>query len=108
MRWKFKNSVTVIAKLAAAGMLFGALARHSYDYYTLLRWLVCGVSVFAAVGLAETDRTAWVWTFAIVALFFNPLIPVRLKRDTWVFIDLAVAALFVISIPFTDQLRLPP
>jgi len=105
---KFRSPATIVAKLAAAGMLFAALARHSYDFYTLLRWVVCGVSAFAAVRAADAQQTGWVWAFAIVALLFNPVIPVHLKRDTWAFIDFIVAVFLLVSIPFTDRLRSPP
>ena len=66
----------ILAKLAAAGMLLWALAGdpiphaahsaghrhtahasgHGYDYYVLLRWVVCGVGAlgaFRAVGIRQ-------------------------------------------------------
>ncbi len=100
---KFKSPASIVAKLIAAGLLFGALARHSYDYYTLLRWVVCGVSAFAAVRAADAHQIGWLWAFAIVALLFNPVIPVHLKRDTWAFIDFGVAVFLLASIAFTDR-----
>lgn len=35
--------------------------------------------------------------FGIIAVFFNPIIPIHFKRDTWQLIDLIVAVLFIIS-----------
>ena len=106
-RMKFKSPASIVAKLVAAGFLFGASARHSYDYYTLLRWVVCGVSAFAAYRAADARQTGWVWAFAIVALLFNPVIPVHLKRDTWAFIDFGVAIFLLVSVIFTDR-QIPP
>jgi hypothetical protein len=100
---EFKNPASIVAKLIAAGMLVGALARHQYGYYTLLRWAVCGVAAFAAFQAAESDKSGWAWALAIVALAFNPVIPIHLKRDTWAFIDLAVAALLLVSIAMVDR-----
>lgn len=105
---KFKNPASSVPKLIAAGMLFGALGRHQYGYYTLLRWVVCGVSAFAAFQAAKSAKTGWVWALAVVALFFNPIIPVHLKRETWAFIDVGVAVLLLISIVAIDRHRLPP
>lgn len=105
---KFRSPGTIVAKLATAVMLFAAMARHPYDFYTLLRWVVCSVSAFAAVRAANAQQTGWVWAFAVVALLFNPVIPVHLKRDTWVFIDFIVAVFLIISIPFAERLRPPP
>jgi len=118
---KLKNPVSLIAKLIAAGMLVGAVLRHpSYvplygrhhaqydDYYTLLRWVVCGVAAFTAFQAEKSKKIGWMWALAIVALAFNPLLPVHLNRDTWGVIDLVVAALFIVSIVFLDRRTSPP
>lgn len=102
-RVKFKNPASIVAKLIAAGMLIGALGSHQYDYYTLLRWVVCGVLAFAAFQAAKSDRGGWAWALATVALAFNPVIPVHLKRNTWAGIDLAVAVLLLVSIATIDR-----
>lgn len=89
---------SLIARVLAAIMLVWALDRHPYDYYTLLRWITCGVSAYMAWYSAELAKDGWVWIFGITALLFNPLIPVHLSRDTWAVIDLAAAALMVVSL----------
>jgi len=101
-------------------MLIGALFRHPSvagygryhapydDYYTLLRWVVCGVAAFAAFQAGKSKKTGWMWALVIVALAFNPLLPVHLQRDTWAVIDLAVAVLLVVSIVFLDRRPPPP
>jgi len=87
-------------------MLLGALGHHPYDYYRLLRWIVCGVAAFAAFRASERNKNGgWVWVLAFVALLFNPIIPVHLERETWAFIDVGVAVLLLISIVAVD---LPP
>lgn len=100
---KIQNLPSIISKLVAAGMLFGALGRRQFGYYTLLRWVVCGVSAFAAFRASERDKNGWVWVLAIVALFFNPIIPVKLNRNTWALIDIGVAVLLLLSIFAIDQ-----
>ena len=97
-----KNAGIIVAKLIAAGMLFGALGRHGYGYYVLLRWVVCGVAGFAAFRASRKNKKGWVWALAIVALFFNPIIPVHLNRETWAFIDVGVALLLLVSIAAVD------
>lgn len=105
---KFKNPGIIAAKLVAAGMLFGALGRHQYGYYTLLRWVVCAVAGVAAFRAAEIHKSGWVWVLAIVALFFNPIIPLHLKRETWAFFDVGVAVLLLVSILRLDWHMPPP
>ena len=116
----------ILAKLIAAGMLLVAFggasteqaahsaahrraahaAGHGYDYYVLLRWVVCGVAAGAAFRAARAQRKGWPWVLGVVALFFNPIVPVHLTRETWGFIDVGVALLFLVSIPIVD-LRSP-
>lgn len=87
-----------IARIIAAILLFWALDRHPYGYYTLLRCVVCGVTAYGVYYALEFQKNGWAWTFVIIAVLFNPLIPLHLRRGTWQFIDLGVAILLLISI----------
>lgn len=87
-----------IGRLIAAAMLVGALAPNAYGYYTLLRWVVCCVAAWTALAFSVTGKQGWVWTFGIVALLFNPLVPVGLDRSTWAPVDIAAAVLMIVSI----------
>lgn len=91
-------SLSSLPRLLAAGMLVWALDRHAYDYYTLMRWVVCGTAAYLTWIAIETERSGGAWTFGVMALLFNPIIPVHLSRSTWQPIDLASAVLIVISI----------
>ncbi len=85
----------LIASLIAAAMLLGALAPCPYGYYQLLRFVVCGVSVYI-VFMAYGWHKMWVaWLFGFVALLFNPLIPIHLSRELWQPIDMGCALLFL-------------
>ncbi len=88
----------VVARAVAAGLLIWALGKHPYDYYILLRWVVCGVAVFGIYYAIKAARDIWAWPFGISGLLFNPIIPVHLNRNTWRVIDLAVACIFFLSI----------
>jgi hypothetical protein len=46
----------MIIKLVVTVMLVWALAHHSYSYYILLRWVVCGAAVFTVIRAAELDK----------------------------------------------------
>ncbi len=96
------NLGIIIAKLIAAAMLFAALGRQPYDYYTLLRWVACGVAAFTAFQAVEIKKTGWLWVFVIVAVVLNPIAPLRLKRETWAYVDVAAAVLILLSIAFMD------
>jgi len=92
----------ILTKLIAAVMLFAALGHHPYDYYTLLRWVTCGVCAYTAYQAVQKDKLGWVWVFAIAALVMNPIIPVHLKRDTWALVDVVLAVLLLVSIAVMD------
>jgi len=101
------NLGVIVAKLIAVGVLVGALGRHAYDYYVLLRWVVCGVAAFGAFRASEVGKKSWAWALGIVALFFNPIIPVHLTRETWACVDLVAAVALLISIVAVDLHRPP-
>lgn len=83
--------------IIAAAMLLLALRKWPYDYYRLLRFVTCAVAVLVAY-CAYAWRKWWAaWLFGFVAVLFNPLLPIHLKRQTWQVIDPAAAALFLVA-----------
>jgi hypothetical protein len=102
MKMNPANLGIIIAKLIAAVMLFGALGRHAYDYFTLLRWIACGVCAFTAFQAAQSKKFGWLFVFIIAALVLNPVAPIRFKRDTWAIVDSAAAVLLLVSIAAMD------
>ncbi len=96
------NTGSIIAKLITAGLLFAALAKHPYDYYIVLRWITCGVAIFALYQAADKKKFGWLIVFLIVAVVLNPIVPVHLKRQTWEVIDCVAAVVLLLSIPIMD------
>lgn len=68
-----------------------------YGFYTLLRWIICAVSIYVAYGFYESKLTGWVFVFSAIAILFNPLFPVYLDKSSWVGIDFISSTLFFIS-----------
>jgi len=96
------NYGSILAKLIAAVMLFAALGRHAYDYYTLLRWIACGVCAYTAFQAVLMKKFGWLFVFVIAAIVLNPISPLRLKRGTWGIVDAAAAVLLLLSIAVMD------
>src|ERR1019366_10289017 len=91
----FLNAVTAL-------MLLGACTgRHPYSYYTLLRLTCFAAFVYTSVWGLRKKATI---VFAPLAVIFNPLLPLRLTRGTWGFIDAVALAL---TIGFTAYLLIP-
>ena len=99
---------SVLAKVVAAVLLFDALGRHKYDYFTLLRWISCGVCAFTAFQAAGVKRFGWLWIFAISAIILNPVAPLHLKRETWNIVDTAAGVLLLVAIAVIDIGKPPP
>ncbi len=62
-------------------------------YYTLVRPVVCAVSIYAIATRRDLDSRYTVAPGAIAPLF-NPVFPVYLNKMLWVPIDLGVAYFF--------------
>lgn len=71
-------------------LLAASLIDLPYGFYTFLRFVVCGFSVYCIVVLVDIYKKKIGYYFIpiCVALLFNPLFPVHLDRDTWAIIDL--------------------
>jgi hypothetical protein len=67
-----------------------------YWYYVLLRLVVCGAGAYGAYVAHRSDASLLV-PFALIALLFNPLIPVHLPKVLWAALDLATAAFLIYS-----------
>ena len=78
-------------------LLLGILNGWPYGFYIILRWVVCGVAIFNAVGFSKSKLTGWVFVFGALAFLFNPLFPVYLNKSSWVGIDLISAIVFFIG-----------
>jgi hypothetical protein len=89
-----------LSVLVAAGMLLWALDRHAYDYYTLLRIVVCGVSAFGAFLAFKRESPLWGFGLAALALLFNPFAIVGLRREAWAKVDVGAAVVLIASAAF--------
>jgi hypothetical protein len=84
--------------IIAAILLLLSFFDWPYGYYTLLRWVVAGVSIYYAYLLYTThkDKIAWFWGLVITAVLFNPIVPVYLyDKMLWNIIDVITAGIFI-------------
>jgi hypothetical protein len=95
--------ISIIARIIAAGLLVWSLARHPYDYYTLMRWIVCATAGYLTYVSYDSKKTPWVWVFGGIAILFNPIIPIHLKKTTWAAIDVVAGVIMIVSILFIRE-----
>jgi hypothetical protein len=84
-----------------------ATERLPYGYYTFARIVTSGISAWIAVaGFREGPVIkAWSIALALIAVLFNPIIPIYLHRYTWFYLDLGAAGVFIAHL-FLVRLRL--
>ena len=76
---------------------------NPYGYYILLRIACCAVFAYLARKAFHRERQVWVWILGIMAVVYNPIIPVHLPREIWVVVNvltigIAVASIFAIRV----------
>lgn len=79
-------------------LLFIALANLPIGYYTILRITVTIGAVMVIIKEFKGEFSFWIISFGVVAILFNPLLPVYLNnKEIWMPIDLITGVLFAIK-----------
>ena len=85
----------LVPAAVSALLLLGALGEHPYDYFSWLRWVVCASAALVVWVGTEVRKPGVTAPFAVLAVLFNPLIPIYLNRDSWLPIDVVAALMFL-------------
>jgi hypothetical protein len=81
--------------LICAVLLLLALVNLPIGYYTFLRIVVTIGAVAVVITELKNGVNFWVITFGLIAVVFNPIIPVYLyDKALWAQIDIVAAILF--------------
>jgi hypothetical protein len=88
--------------LIPIALLVLATAKMPYGYYTVTRIVVCGFAALFAFVAWKGGAVSRVWSaiFGLLAVLFNPFIPIYLSRGTWFYFDLLAAAAFTAHLVF--------
>jgi len=69
-----------------------------YRYYTLLRFVCCGVFALLAYEAVDQGKKKWGWILGITALIYNPIFRVHLYRELWSIINVITIGTAIVSI----------
>lgn len=84
--------------LICAGLLLFALFNLPIGYYTFLRIVVTIGAIAVVIKEFDNGLGFWVIAFGLIAILFNPIIPVYLHdKEVWMPIDIISALLFLIK-----------
>src|SRR5947207_11031419 len=99
------KSIPNLVWLVPAIVLIIATARLPYGYYTFARIVTCGTAALIALaGFHERPAVqAWSVLLALIAVLFNPFVPIHLTRSIWFYLDSGTAALFIAHLIFVRQ-----
>lgn len=94
------KSIPPIVWFVPALLLLIAVWRLPYGYYTFTRILTCGIALVIAVASVSERPAIQVSSIPLLAIvvLFNPLVPIHLYRATWLYFDLACAAIFILHL----------
>ena len=107
MKTKSTILLLYIAWLIAAVMLvFAAAEKQSDSFYTLLRWVCCAVFAFSGVTSFQMKRMLWLCIFGVLAVLFNPILPLGLNRTQWIVADwFSIGAMLIAAFIFRKGVR---
>lgn len=86
------------ATLALAVGMLGCLGHWPYDYYMLVRYAAMIILGAQAVRYFNAEKETIAYSFAALALLFQPIIKVALSKATWNIIDVVVAGILCIFV----------
>lgn len=98
-------SLRVLSALVTIGFLLVAIFfRLPYGFYTMLRFVVtiyCGYVAYTFYKLYDGKNYLYV-LYGMLAILFNPIIPIHLDRESWQIIDLLMVILLIIPFLFSN------
>jgi hypothetical protein len=102
------KSISRLVWIVPALLLVAAIAHLPYVYYTFMRIVICGsAALIATVGFREeSSPQAWAVLFVLIAVLFNPIVPIHFNRSTWFYLDLGAAGVFIAHLIFVKRLAL--
>lgn len=94
-----KPSIPRLAASAAALLLaLSPLLVWPSGYYMLLTYVVGITAVLMVVRAQEVRSQPWMITWIVIAVLYNPIVPLRLPASFQPALNLVCAALFLICI----------
>jgi hypothetical protein len=91
------KSISALVWIAPAAVLVVATAPLPYGYYTFTRIVVCLTGlVIAGIDLKNRRQIGTCSAaLTLIAILFNPVVPIHLTRTIWFYLDLVAAAVFI-------------
>jgi len=102
-----KSGLPIVLWIVPAILLVVAILPLPYGYYTFTRVVVCLACIVLAYSAYEPSGAPMVWAvaFVLIAILFNPIIPIHLKKQTWAYLDVGAAVIILFHMLSVRGLR---
>jgi len=95
------NSSFIVLRLIAIIMLSIALLRLPYGYYTLMRVVLCfSFCYFIYDNFKLYKNYVFYMIFGLLAIVYNPVFPLHLGREIWVYVNIVTIVVLILSFVF--------
>lgn len=84
-------------------MLVVALGKMPWGYYQLLRLVVAAASAWIAAGMFAREKQGTGIVFVVLALAYNPFIPLKLGRGTWEVLNVGTITVILVALSLYRQ-----
>ena len=88
----------VAAIVSIVLLLLAVVSRWPYGFYTFLRIVVCGTAIWLGVEAYQFRKTPVTCVLGGLAVLFNPLIPIYMRRTQWRWFDFLALLVLAISV----------
>jgi len=88
-----------IAVLLSTILVVLGLYKLPYSFFMLLRIVLCITAAIGVKRARDTTHNNWVWVYAILAVLYNPVLPVRLgDKSSWVLLNGITVVIFWVGL----------
>jgi hypothetical protein len=90
--------LTTMKWISIAVLLLAALRLPSAGYQVLLEFVVCASGLLVITQAIRADKFLWAAGFTVIAVLFNPLVPVAIARQKFLWLDGVCLVAFLASL----------
>lgn len=81
--------------LLGAIVLMAALALIGTSWFTVVLYVVCILALIMIVLAVQGKRIVWALPLAVIAVVWNPVVPLSLPGTAWIWLHLVGAVVFI-------------
>lgn len=82
------------------------LVKLPYSYFMLLRIVLCITAALGVKRAREAKNNNWVWVYAILAVLYNPVLPVHIgDKSVWAVVNIATVVIFWVGLSKFEDVR---